>query len=76
MINVYELNKKKKESRHLSQESAEAKSNQDDALMVVRHVSKKFCRRLRRSMAYGIADLSKNLLGMKPDTSTPRIKTS
>jgi lipopolysaccharide transport system ATP-binding protein len=35
-------------------------------------VSKKFCKRLRRSMAYGIFDLTKNLFGFKPDSSNLR----
>ena len=35
----------------------------------VDHVSKKFCRCLRKSMRYGMHDISRNLLGMstKPD---------
>ncbi|MCD6415713.1 MAG: ABC transporter ATP-binding protein [Planctomycetes bacterium] len=41
----------------------------DDVVLSVRGVSKKFCRHLRRSMAYGIIDLSKNLLGVRPDSS-------
>ncbi len=43
-----------------------------DGVISVKNVSKKFCRHLRRSMAYGIIDLSKNLLGLKPDTTTLR----
>ena len=42
----------------------------NDVVVSVKNVSKKFCRNLRRSMAYGILDLSKNLMGLKPDTST------
>jgi len=36
----------------------------------VNHVSKKFCRYLRKSMLYGMHDIGRNLLGMstKPDT--------
>ena len=36
----------------------------------VDHVSKKFCRYLKKSMLYGMHDISRNLLGMstKPDT--------
>ncbi|MFC2055166.1 hypothetical protein ACFLV7_12870, partial [Chloroflexota bacterium] len=44
----------------------------DEVVVSVRNVSKKFCKNLRRSMAYGIADLSKNLVGVKPDSSTLR----
>ncbi len=35
----------------------------DDVVLRVRHVSKKFCRNLKRSMWYGIQDLSRNLVG-------------
>jgi len=41
----------------------------DDILVSVRHVSKKFCRNLKRSMLYGIHDLGKNLIGLKRDSS-------
>lgn len=44
----------------------------EDAVLSVKRVSKKFCRNLKRSMAYGIMDLSKNLIGSKPDSSTLR----
>jgi lipopolysaccharide transport system ATP-binding protein len=44
----------------------------NNIVIAVEHVSKKFCRHLRRSMAYGIADLTKNLLGIKPDTTKLR----
>ena len=37
----------------------------DEVVLSVRGVSKKFCRNLRRSMWYGIQDLSRNLLGMR-----------
>jgi len=39
----------------------------DDVVLRVSGVSKKFCRNLRRSMWYGIQDLSKNLLGKTLD---------
>ncbi len=42
----------------------------DDGVAVkVDHVSKKFCRALRRSMTYGLADLSRNVFGIsaRPD---------
>jgi hypothetical protein len=38
----------------------------DDVVLSVRHVSKKFCRNLRRSMWYGMQDLGRNLLGIRP----------
>lgn len=44
----------------------------DDVVVSLNGVSKKFCKHLRRSMAYGIADLSKNLFGVKPDTAALR----
>jgi hypothetical protein len=40
----------------------------DDVVLSVRHVSKKFCRNLRRSMWYGMQDLGRNLLGIRPKT--------
>jgi lipopolysaccharide transport system ATP-binding protein len=41
----------------------------DEVAIKVEHVSKKFCRYLKRSMLYGIHDIGRNLLGMstKPD---------
>jgi len=44
----------------------------DDVVVSVRNVSKKFCKTLRRSMAYGIADLARGLVGIKPDSRTLR----
>ena len=41
-----------------------------DVVVSVRGVNKKFCRNLRRSMAYGIADLTRNLIGIKSDSTT------
>jgi len=41
----------------------------DDVVLSVRHVSKKFCRNLRRSMWYGMQDLGRNLLGLRPNGS-------
>ncbi len=43
-----------------------------DVVVSVRNISKKFCNKLRQSMAYGITDLSKNMLGIKPDSSKLR----
>ncbi|WP_341327598.1 ABC transporter ATP-binding protein [Methylotuvimicrobium sp. KM2] len=42
--------------------------NSDDVLIKVENVSKKFCRSLKRSMLYGIEDISRDLLHL-PDTS-------
>lgn len=46
--------------------------NDVEVVASARGVSKKFCKYLRRSMAYGIADLSRNLLGVKPDSTRLR----
>jgi len=50
----------------------------DDVVLSVRGASKKFCRNLRRSMWYGIQDLSKNLLGFRsnPETADCRPQTA
>ena len=49
----------------------------DDVVLLVRNVSKKFLRNLRRSMWYGIQDLSKNLVGFRsnPETTDCRPQT-
>ncbi len=39
----------------------------DDVVLSVRNVSKKFCRNLKRSLWYGVQDLSENLLGKTAD---------
>jgi lipopolysaccharide transport system ATP-binding protein len=43
-----------------------------DVVISVKNISKKFCKDLKRSMAYGIIDLSKNLLGIKADSTELR----
>jgi len=43
-----------------------------EVLVSVKHVSKKFCRHLRRSMAYGLLELSRNLVGLKGQSDTLR----
>jgi lipopolysaccharide transport system ATP-binding protein len=40
----------------------------DDVVLRVDNVSKKFCRNLKRSMAYGMHDLGRNLLGLRSQT--------
>jgi lipopolysaccharide transport system ATP-binding protein len=47
-----------------------APSLPDDTVLSVRGVSKKFCRNLRRSMWYGVQDLTRNLLGLRPERSS------
>jgi ABC-type polysaccharide/polyol phosphate transport system, ATPase component len=42
--------------------------NSDDVLIKVENVSKKFCRSLKRSMLYGMEDISRDLLHL-PSTS-------
>jgi lipopolysaccharide transport system ATP-binding protein len=49
-----------------------APEGESEVVLSVRNVSKKFCKKLRRSMAYGIADLAQNLIGLKPDSTTLR----
>lgn len=44
----------------------------DDVVISVKHVSKKFCRNLKRSMIYGMHDLSRSFLGMRRDSSQLR----
>ena len=44
-------------------------SSDRDELINAAHISKKFCKNLKRSMAHGIADLSKNLVGIKPNSA-------
>jgi len=50
----------------------------DDVVLRVSGVSKKFCRNLRRSMWYGIQDLSKNLIGFRsnPEAADCRLQTT
>ena len=43
-----------------------------EKVVTVRSVSKKFCKNLRRSMAYGISDLTKNLFSIKTDSNELR----
>ena len=57
---------------HISHPTSHNADLPDDVVLSVRGVSKKFCRNLRRSMAYGIKDLSCNLLGIRQDTSELR----
>ena len=54
--------------------SAAQKSALDEreVILSVEDVSKKFCKKLRRSMAYGLTDLTKNLFGIKPDSAELR----
>jgi lipopolysaccharide transport system ATP-binding protein len=47
-------------------------SDMNEVIISVRNVSKKFCKNLRRSMAYGIVDLSKNLMGLRHDSAALR----
>ena len=44
----------------------------EDVVLSVRNVSKKFCKNLRRSMAYGIKDLACNLAGIHQDATQLR----
>ncbi|MGQ9581788.1 MAG: ABC transporter ATP-binding protein, partial [Armatimonadota bacterium] len=44
-----------------------------DLLVSVEHVSKKYCKSIKRSMAYAIADITRNLLRMssRPERLRP-----
>lgn len=44
----------------------------DDVVISVTHVSKKFCRNLKRSMLYGMRDLSRSFVGMRRGSSQLR----
>jgi lipopolysaccharide transport system ATP-binding protein len=39
-----------------------------DVVISVKNISKKFCKNLKRSLTYGIVDLSKNIFGIKPNS--------
>lgn len=43
--------------------------DKNEIVLSAKKISKKFCKKLRRSMAYGLTDLTKNLFGIKPDSS-------
>jgi lipopolysaccharide transport system ATP-binding protein len=45
---------------------------ENEVVVSVKNVSKKFCKTLRRSMGYGIVDLTKNLVGSKPNSTRLR----
>jgi len=47
-------------------------ADEGEVIVSVNNISKKFCKNLKRSMAYGIVDLSKNLLGKKPNSTELR----
>lgn len=44
----------------------------DEIVVSVKNVSKKFCKNLKRSLVYGIVELSKNLIGVMPDSTALR----
>lgn len=44
----------------------------DDIVIKIENLSKKFTRSIKRSMLYGTADISKSMLGIKPNTSVLR----
>lgn len=53
-------------------ESESIEGSRNEVLVTARCVSKKFCRSLKRSMAYGILELSRNMLGLHNDSSRLR----
>ena len=48
------------------------RTDQREVIVSFSHVSKKFCRHLRRSMAYGLLDLSRNFVGLKAQNNDLR----
>ncbi|MCU7835995.1 MAG: ABC transporter ATP-binding protein [gamma proteobacterium symbiont of Taylorina sp.] len=44
----------------------------EDDILIVENVSKKFCRSLKRSMLYGIQDISKDILGLSVNSNLLR----
>ena len=45
-------------------------SDNDDVVLSIRGVSKKFCRDLKRSLMYGVNDISQELLGLRGNKNT------
>jgi len=43
-----------------------------DTVIKVEHVSKKFCKSLKRSMVYGVTDIAKNAIGLKSNSQKLR----
>lgn len=60
------------ESLALHNGDTDLETDHQEVLISFDHVSKKFCRHLRLSMAYGLLDLSKNLVGIKGKSDTLR----
>lgn len=58
-------------SEVISRENA-TESQPDEVVLSVDHVSKKFCRNLKRSLFYGVQDIGKELLGGKRKSDTLR----
>ena len=46
--------------------------DESEVILSAKDVSKKFCKKLRRSMAYGLTDLTKNLFAIKPGSAELR----
>ncbi|MFH0925068.1 MAG: hypothetical protein V1872_05460 [bacterium] len=44
----------------------------DDVAIKVEHVSKKYCKSLKRSMIYGVADIAKNMLNFSASSDRLR----
>ncbi|NJL35342.1 MAG: ATP-binding cassette domain-containing protein [Leptolyngbyaceae cyanobacterium RM2_2_4] len=56
----------------ITQQTVPTSSQQDDAVIVVDQVSKKFCRDLRRSLFYGIQDIAADLSGWRRKSESLR----
>jgi lipopolysaccharide transport system ATP-binding protein len=52
--------------------AASSSPHEGDVVLSVKNVSKKFCKNLKMTMFYGILDLSRNLLGLRTDSTSLR----
>ncbi len=55
-------------SKTLQKTESVVKRLEDDRVMVIENVAKKFCKNLKRSMWYGSKELALNVLGVRPKT--------
>jgi hypothetical protein len=73
MTNISETNIKEKATLDVYQDPAQAENKeQEEVVILVRHVSKKFCLNSQCIWRMGLLNLSKNLLGLKLNSSTLR----
>ena len=53
-------------------ESVKTSGEQDDVILSVKGVSKKFCRSLKRSLFYGLQDIASEVVGIRRESSQLR----